>query len=521
MAAIDNIIQNLMQWPASKKTAVLAVLVVTIAGVLLLVSWTQRVDYQVLYSNLSEEDAGKILQELQERKIPYKAGAGGAILVAADKVYDVRLQLASQGLPQGGGVGFEIFDNTNFTASEFVQKLNFRRALEGELSRTIRSLAGVQQCRVHLVVPDKSIFMLPENSQEATAAIFVSLRQGRKLSGSEVDGIIHLVASSVEGLSPKNITVVDNKGELLQKPNDDGLLSLSGSQMEFQHDYEVNLASKVLSILEPVVGRGKVKAKVSAEFDFTKSERTEEKFDPEGVVVRSEQKSTEKSTTGAPAGVPGVASNLPGGGAQQVASTQGQSQKQDETINYETSKTVTRVVESPVSLERLTVAILIDGLLPSQQGSVENAKQYVQRSEEDVRYYEDIIKKTVGFTQDRGDEISVKVMPFREMATEGPAEEAPKEYLPVILSVLKYLVPVIVMLLLFLFVVKPLLKTLTAAPQGRTQTVVTAAMAEGTAADQVGFMQPKEIPLERQVIDWANKNPQQAADLVKGWVEEK
>jgi flagellar M-ring protein FliF len=519
MAAIDNIIHNLKLWPASKKTAALAVLVISIAGVVLLSSWMQRVDYQVLYSNLSEEDAGKILQELQEKKIPYKAGAGGSILVASDKVYDVRLQLASQGLPQGGGVGFEIFDKTNFTTSEFVQKLNYRRALEGELARTIRSLAGVQQCRVHLVVPDKSIYALQDNKQETTAAVFISLKQGRKLNSSEVDGIIHLVASSVEGLNPESITVVDNKGELLQKPNNDSMLSLSGSQMEFQHSYEMNMASKIVNILEPVAGRDKVKAKVSATFDFTKSERTEEKYDPEGVVVRSEQKSTEKSSSGTPAGIPGVASNLPGGAGQQFASSQAQSQKQDETINYETSKTVTRVVESPVALERLTVAILIDGILPSQEGSVENAKQYIKRSEEDIKLYEDIIKKTVGFTSDRGDEISVKVMPFREMQVEDMGE-APKEYMPMILTVLKYLAPAAVALLFFLFVVRPMLKALSSMPQVRTQTAVSAAMAEGADA-QVGPIKQKEIPLERQVIEWANKNPQRAADLVKGWIEER
>jgi flagellar M-ring protein FliF len=186
-------------------------------------------------------------------------------------------------------------------------------------------------------------------------------------------------------------------------------------------------------------------------------------------------------------------------------------------INYETSKTVTHVVESPVTLERLTVAILIDGILPSQQGSVENAKQYVQRSEEDIKYYEDIIKKTVGFTADRGDEISVKVMPFRELEAES-MEEAPKEYIPIILNASKYLVPVIAALLFFLFIVRPLLKSL-ASPSLKTQSSA-GGDTEGIIT-QGNFMQPKELPLEKQVIEWANKNPQQAAVLVKGWLEEK
>jgi len=517
MAAIDNIITNLRLWPVKKKIAALAIIVISVAGTLLLLTWVQKIDYQVLYSNLSDDDAGKIVQELQTRKIPYKADSGGTILVASDRVYDVRLQLAAQGLPQGGGVGFEIFDNTNSATSEFVQKVNYRRALEGELSRTIRSLSGVQQCRVHLAVPDKSLFVFQQDKKDASAAVFLSLQKGRKLNGGEVDGIIHLVASSVEGLSPENITVVDNKGEVLQKPNDDSMLSLSGSQMEYQHNYEKNMAAKIISMLEPVAGRGKVKAKVFAEFDFRKSERTEEKFDPEGVVVRSEQTSKEKSTTGAPERVPGVALNIPGVAGQQFpAFSQGQSQKQDEMVNYETSKTVTHVVESPVTLDRLTVAILVDGILPSQQGSVENAKQYIQRSEEDIKLYEDLIKKTVGFTSDRGDEISLKVMPFRELEVEN-VEAPPKEYMPIVLNVLKYLAPLAAALLFFLFILRPLLKLLNAPvlhKRPAERGINKEAFIPGSSIQQ------KELPLEKQVIHWANKNPQQAAVLVKGWLEE-
>ncbi|HDH05517.1 MAG TPA: flagellar M-ring protein FliF, partial [Nitrospirae bacterium] len=158
MAALENILENIKLMPAGKKIAILAVMAISVAGMLLLFSWIQKADYQVLYSNLSQEDAGNIIQELNSKRIPYRVGPGGSVLVSSDRVYDLRLQLAAEGLPQGGGVGFEIFDNTSFTTSEFVQKLNFRRALEGELSRTIRALSGVQQSRVHLVMPDKSIF---------------------------------------------------------------------------------------------------------------------------------------------------------------------------------------------------------------------------------------------------------------------------------------------------------------------------------------------------------------------------
>ena len=515
MAALENILENIKLMPAGKKIAILAVMAISVAGMLLLFSWIQKADYQVLYSNLSEEDAGSIIQELNSKRIPYRVGPGGSVLVSSDKVYDLRLQLAAEGLPQGGGVGFEIFDNTSFTTSEFVQKLNFRRALEGELSRTIRALSGVQQGRVHLVMPDKSVFAFQDSKSETTAAVFITLQRGKKLSRREVEGIVYLVSSSVEDLVPGNITVIDNKGELLTKPSDDSMISLSGTQMEYRSNFEQKMMSKIVSILEPVIGKNKVKARVSAEFDFTRSERTEEIYDPDGVVVRSEQKSSEKTMSGLTGGgIPGVASNLPGGAAQRSSSSRGQSQRQDEMINYETSKTVTRIVESPVTLQRLTVAILIDGILSPRQGSAENAEQYIARSEEDIKYYEDIVRKTIGFTEDRGDEISVTVMPFEAVET-GDDQEAQKDYMPIILTVLKYLAPLLVAMLFFLIVLRPLVRSLTSAIPTKTARVST----EGGA--EIGEpLQPREIPMEKKVIDWAAKNPQEAAGLVKGWLEE-
>lgn len=512
---------QIKELPTGKISAAIAVLVVSIAVMMLIFTWLQKADYQVLYSSLSDDDAGRIIQELKDKKIPYQLNSSGTVMVSADKVYDLRLQLASQGLPQGGGVGFEIFDNTSFTTSEFVQKLNYKRALEGELSRTIRSLSGVEQGRVHLVIPERTAFAFQQDKVKSSAAIFITLNKGRKLSSKEVEGIVHLVSSSVEDLSPGNITVVDNKGTLLTKPSDDGPMNISGSHMEYRQNYENNVNAKILEILEPVVGRGNVKAKVSALFNFTRSERTEEIYDPDGVVVRSEQKSTEKTTSGvAGGGIPGVASNLPGGaGARQ--SSQGLSQKSDEMINYETSKTIKRTIDSPVIMERMTVAILIDGILPSQKSSIENPDQYTMRTEEDLKYYEDIVKKTIGFTDDRGDEISVTVMPFMKIEVE-EMPEAEKDYMPTVIMVLKYLVPAIIALLFFLIVARPLINSITRSmPQAPARPRASAAPGGGAETALEEPLQIKEIPMEKQVIDWAAGNPEQAAGLVKGWMEEK
>ncbi|KPK02069.1 MAG: hypothetical protein AMK71_03520 [Nitrospira bacterium SG8_35_4] len=517
MATIDNIFENFLAWPVKNKIALLVVLVASIFGMYLLLVWINKADYQVLYSSLSEEDAGRIAQELQGRNIQYDLRPSGTIMVQSDKVYDLRLELASEGLPQGSGVGFEIFDKTGFTTSEFVQKLNFRRALEGELSRTVSSLSTVQKSRVHLVLPEKTLFAFQGKKPEASAAVFVTLGQGRKLNSREVEGIVHLVASSVEDLGPENITVLDNKGNLLTKPSEDSMMALSGTQMDYQHSYEKNLTNKILSILEPVVGQGKIKARVSASFDFTQSERTEEVFDPDGVVVRSEQKSSEKTISGSSGtgGIPGVASNIPGGvGSGRGSSSQGQSQKEDEMINYETSKTITRVIESPVTLERLSVAIIIDGIHAAQKDSVEKAENYTIRSEADVKYYEDIVRKTIGFTDDRGDEISVTVMPFKEIPAENVGE-VERDIMPIVFSVLRYAVPLLVALIFFFVILRPMIKSLSKTPPVSQTRMVASPEATAMLEQPV---QSKDLTLEKKVVNWANENPQDAAGLVKGWL---
>ena len=297
----------------------------------------------------------------------------------SSKVYDVRLQLASQGLPQGGGIGFEIFDKTSFGTTEFVQKLNYKRALQGELARTIMAMGPVEQCRVHLAIPEKSLFVREGEEERATSSVLVRLRSGKSLSGMQVDGIIHLVASSVEGLDSKDVTVVDTKGNVLSKPSGD-VAGMSASQFEYQGNYAKDIETRIASILEPVVGKGKVRAKVSAELDMSRVETTEEKFDPESQVVRSEQKQTEKSSTVGASGVPGVTSNLPGKKAAASTPSQGSSEKQNQTVNYEITKVISRTVNAPGMVKKITAAVLVDGTYVAQQGSKE--MKYVPRKEE-------------------------------------------------------------------------------------------------------------------------------------------
>ena len=302
-----NLTETITNLPPRKKGALLGALALAVVALVLVFAWAERPEYSLLFTNLSAEDSGQIAQKLQELKVPYKATEGG-IMVPKEKVYELRMQLAAAGLPQGGSVGFELFDKVEFGTTDFVQKLNYRRALQGELQRTISSLAEVDRARVQVSIPERSLFQA--DKYKPKASVLVKLRAGRRLSDDSVQGIVHLVSSSVEGMDPRDVTVVDSNGAMLTKVADDSI-GLSSTQLDYQKTVEKELQDRIVSILEPVIGQGKVKAQVAAAIDFTHRESTEEKYDPEGQVVRSEQRSTEKFESTGRGGVPGVSSNVP------------------------------------------------------------------------------------------------------------------------------------------------------------------------------------------------------------------
>src|SRR3990170_4189163 len=455
--------------PIGQKVMAVAGVAAMIAVVISVVLWANQPVYHLLYANLSPEDAGTITEKLRVMKVQYEIQNGNAILVPQEKVHELRLLLAGEGLPSGGGVGFEIFDRTSIGMTDFVQKLNYKRALQGELARTIGQLTEVEQARVHLAVPEKTLFS--EKKESARASVVLKIRGGRTLSQNQVHGIVHLVASSVEGLSAQNISVVDTRGNILSKPSDDGYAAnLSTFQIEYQRNLEKSMEERVQSMLERAVGPGKVSVRISSVLDFKQVETTEEKYDPDTVAVRSEQRVQENSSgsAGNASGVPGVVSNLPAAKNEnpQASGERGGSsslsRKAQETINYEINKTVSHIVEPVGTIKRLSAAILIDGNYEIVKGADgKEMKKYVPRSVEETGKYTEIVKKAIGYSEERGDQVEVMSIPFESsaLAGEGEVVSESKFQIAALLPFIKYAVALVVAALIFIFIVKPLMKT--------------------------------------------------------------
>ncbi len=425
-----------------KRVSLVAAAVAVIGSIILLVYLSGRVDYSVLFSNLSQEDAGRIVTKLQEKKVLYRLSAdGGTISVPTQKVAELRLEMATSGLPQGGGVGFEIFDQKSFGSTEFDQQINYRRALQGELARTINSLDEIQQCRVHLAIPKDSLFV--EQQKKATASVTIKLKPGKTLHPRQVEGIAHLVASSIEGMNAQDVTIVDSKGNILSNVTSDSKFTkMTGAQSDYQRSIEKEMASRIQSLLENVVGKGKVAVRVSAELDFQLTEKTEEKYDPESPVARSVKKVTDK--TSAPPDTQDVSGVT-------------EREKSDETINYEINRVVSKTVVPVGTVKKLSVAVLIDGIYAKDEKGQET---YRPRSKKDLDALVNLVQKSAGIDSARGDQVVVTEMPFSkpDLLEEALPASTWREKLIVFYPLIKYLLGFIGILAIVMFFVRPLLK---------------------------------------------------------------
>ena len=388
--------------------------VVAVAGSLAAFSsWRRERDFRPLYTGLSAEDAGALVQRLRESGVDYRLSENGAaVLVASARVAETRLQMAAAGLPRSGRVGFELFDKTNFGITEFAEHINYRRALEGELERSVMALSEVQQARVHVTFPKESVFL--EARQPAKASVMLRLRPGARLAPANVVAVAHLVASAVEGLTPEAVSVLDMNGQLLNRPRRPS--AFDGEQdsqatLDFRQQVERDLLAKINATLEPLLGPEKFRAGVSVECDFSGGEQSEETFDPSRTVMTSSQKTEDVSGLSAAGGVPGTASNLPRP-ASRPGATGGGMSRRTENVTFQTSRVVRRVRLPQGAVKRLSAAILVDQHL-RWEGSGAAAKKVLEPpSPEKLKSLREVVAAAIGLSPERGDQLIVETLPF-------------------------------------------------------------------------------------------------------------
>jgi flagellar M-ring protein FliF len=456
-----------------------------------LVMWASAPEYRVLYSNLSEADGGRIVSELDASQIPYQLNSAGTILVPSEQVHKLRLQMAEQGLPQGGNAGFSLMDNQAFGISQFAEQVNFQRALEGELASSMESLGPVQKARVHLAMAKASVFV--REREPAKASVILTLQPGRKLGDGQVQAIIHMVSSSVPELTPDNVTVVDQYGALLSQNNRDD--ALSGSKLDYIQQVERSYQQRIENILIPILGRENIKAQVVAQVDFSKREATAERYSPnqtpETAAIRSIQRNTNLQGSGAGAmGIPGALTNTPpgvepspiettaeGDATETTAATGTRAVQQDQVVNYELDRFVEHVDHQRGQLERLSVAVVINHrTVLDEDGNPE----LVPRSAEELDYINRLVRQAMGFQEARGDQIEVVNSPFvnnQETLVEEPWYKQPA-VMQLAQNLVRYVLAGIGILLLYLLLLRPIMK----------RYVHAAPVAEGTTTNGKGTL---------------------------------
>jgi len=406
------------QLGAGQRLTVAAATFVLIAGLSAIAFWSSHGDYGLLYGRLSDTEAAKVIAALDDAKVPYKA-SGGSIMVPQDKVYAMRMQLAGRGIPQGDGVGFEIFDKQNFGISDFVQRANYTRAVQGELARTISQIDEVESARVMIVLPENRLLL--DKDKFATASVFVRVRGNSQLQPQSINSIRFLVANSVEGLKPNHVTVVDNLGNVLSENSDnDSFSGLTGTQLAARRNLEQYLGKKAQDMLEKVLGSGQAIVRVSAEINYDTTTRTEEKFDPDGQVIRSQTKNDENndSITANPSGPAGISantateSNTTASASSPVTNTK--NHKSVANVEYEIGKTTSNTMLSAGGIKRLSVAVTVAAHMDGTGAD----RKVVPRTPEEIDKLRRIVTTACGVEtgsdNTRGDAITLEELPFND-----------------------------------------------------------------------------------------------------------
>jgi len=516
-----NLLTLIQAWPLSRKIATAAILLITIALFGFLIIQARTADHQLLYANLPTNDASAVTGWLKAQKIAYTLRNGGRdIWVSAEQIYQTRLDLAANGLPSGGGVGFEIFDKQSFALTDFVQKVNHTRALQGELARTITSLAPVESARVHLALPEKRLFK--NQQKKATASVIITLVPGKTLEQNQVQGIIHLVAGSVMGLELDDVKIIDSNGIMLesQKEKDkDKFMSLD--MLSFQQQIEHRLEIRAQDLLDKTMGKDNAMVRVTASLDFAKVEKTQEFYDGDDPVIRSEQLNQESSISQSTGGIPGVESNL-NGNIQGNSDSKPGTSSNSRITNYEISKTISKTINPVGSIVNLSVSVLIaDHVEVDEEG-----KQLLTtpRTAEELKSIKNMVATAIGIVPERGDMINILSLPFVNSAKAENEETLASpllmyEYIPFV----KYGLIVLGVFFIYLLLIRPLVKTVKGVPEKHYKTV------KQLEQEQLNILQKNEAEeqhpppvddaittLRREVM----QNQVPAAFIIKNWIQE-
>ena len=535
--------------------AVAAVIAIVVGTIL----WSQQPNWKVLFSNIDEKDGGAIVAILEQQNIQHKFNDSGSLLVPAERVHEVRLKLASQGLPRGGMVGFELMENQKFGTSQFAEQVNYQRGLEGELSRTIQSISAVQGARVHLAIPKPSVFVRDE--QKPTASVLLNLYPGRSLDASQIAGITHLVSSSVPQLPAGNVSVLDQNGTLLsQLKSRLTEAGLDPVQIKYVRELEGSVITRIDDILKPVLGEGNYKVQVAADVDFSQTEQTAESFHPnntpESTSIRSQQNNETASVNQTTGGVPGALTNQPpvpatapltqpptGTQPGQTAAKPGEAPgkldaagvtaplngvgqpintSKNSTINYEVDKTVRYTKQAMGSTRRLSAAVVINHRKETGKDGKQTAKAL---PEAELKQIGDLVREAMGYSKERGDTLSVVNSPFtisEKADTELPVWKDP-ENVSTVLGLLKYLLIIGAVAFLYLKIIQPTLKTmLENSARGRISSDGIPGMegySPGMGGDGEDRGKNNQFSVKVQKArDFAQSDPKAVANIIKDWM---
>jgi flagellar M-ring protein FliF len=504
-------------------------IIVLLLSLAFLVYFNNRTDYAPLYSGLSQSDMGEIAQALKAKKISYRLSPG-SIEVPKEQIYETRLTLASDGIPKGSGMGFEIFDQQRLGSTEFVQKINYQRALQGELARTINGMSEVLESRVHLVMPEESLFK--EDLKPPSAAVVLKLRSGAKMGDKELQGIVHLVAATVRGLEESRITVMSNDGQVLYKKGpEDQPSQMSNAQIERKERMEEDTRQKIQTMLEQVVGSNRVLARVALDLDANQIQIAEETFNPDSAVIRSQQRTTE-TTEGKEAGVakgnPDMPINIEGKLLQNSPQSDGgkavkQLNRQREVVNYEINKTSRQIVQMPGNTKKLSVAVIVDGKYESKPGADGKPKQtYVARSAEEMKSLEELVKKAVGYNETRGDQITVSNIPFVSDIGGSEMVKAENKYLQLLKSNQRLILNIGLVLLVLLFVIRPFMRKFRQVADEVRQipAPVTGPSIEQQISELLLEKPMDHVSMRRKSTALVRHDPDKATEIIRQWLRD-